>query len=121
MIVSKSFNIAKKYLNKKVEVEIDRPLGSKHPKYEFIYEVNYGFIKNVKVPDGEDLDAYCLGIKEPVKNFTGVCVAIVHRKDDNDDKLIILPEGVEMTDEEIMDNIYFQEQWFDTKIIRGDY
>ena len=36
----------KHYLNKIVKVKIDRPLGSKHPKYNFIYPVNYGYIPN---------------------------------------------------------------------------
>ncbi len=35
------------YLNKTVNVKIDRPLGSKHPQYGFIYPVNYGFIPNI--------------------------------------------------------------------------
>ena len=29
------------YLGQKVNVIIDRPLGSKHPKHGFLYEVNY--------------------------------------------------------------------------------
>ena len=35
---------AKDYLGKKVNVIIDRKLGSKHPKHNFIYPVNYGYI-----------------------------------------------------------------------------
>ena len=34
------------YLGKDVKVVMDRPLGSKHPKHGFKYEVNYGFVKN---------------------------------------------------------------------------
>lgn len=115
----KSFNIAKQFLGKDVEITMDRPLGSKHPKHGFVYEVNYGFVEGIKAPDGEDLDAYFLGVKEPLQKAHGVCIAIAHRKDDNDDKLIVVPEGIEMTDEEIMSNIRFQEQWFDTEIIRS--
>ena len=36
----------KKYLNKNVKVIIERPLGSKHPKHDFIYPVNYGYVPN---------------------------------------------------------------------------
>jgi len=114
---SKSLELAKKYLGKKVKVTIDRPLDLKHPKYDFIYEVNYGYIEGVMAPDGEELDAYLLGINEPVKEYTGICIAIAHRKDD-DDKLIVVPKVIEIKDEEILKLINFQEKWFDTEIIR---
>jgi len=32
------------FLNKEVKVIIDRPLGSKHPKFAFEYPINYGYI-----------------------------------------------------------------------------
>lgn len=113
-----SLAIAKKYLGENIEVVMDRPLGSKHPKHGFVYEVNYGFIEGVKAPDGEDLDAYFLGASEPLERAKGKCIAIAHRKNNDDDKLIVVPEGTEMTDEQIMSAIHFQEQWFDTEIVR---
>ncbi len=113
-----SLAIARKFLGKEVEVTIDRPIGSKHPKYNFTYEANYGFIEGVKAPDGEDLDAFFLTAKEPLRKAKGICIAIAHRNDDDDDKLIIVPKGIKMTDEEIMQAIYFQEQYFDTEIVR---
>lgn len=119
MTRSLSLELAKKLLGKEVEVVIDRPLGSKHPKHGFIYEVNYGFIEGIKAPDGEDLDAYFLGVREPLQKAKGICIAIAHRKDNDDDKLIVLPEGVKMTNEDILLKIRFQEQWFDTEIIRS--
>ncbi len=99
---------------------MDRPLGTTHPKHGFIYEVNYGYIEGIKAPDGEDLDAYYLGLNEPIQSAEGVCIAIAHRRDNDDDKLIVVPEGVEMTDAEIMSAIHFQEQWFDTVIVRQE-
>src|SRR3989344_8616754 len=115
---SESLKLAKQYLGKKVEVVMDRPLGSRHPKHDLIYEVNYGFIEGVKAPDGEELDAYYLGITEPLKKATGVCIAIAHRKDDDDDKLIVVPENISLSDDQIMSTIRYQEKWFDTVIIR---
>ena len=50
-------NYATKYLNKTVTVKIDRPLGSKHPKHGFKYDLNYGFIPNTLAEDGAPLDA----------------------------------------------------------------
>ncbi len=107
-----------KYLGQKVNVIIDRPLGSKHPKHGFTYEVNYGYISNTKAPDGEEVDAYVLGIEKPLKKFNGVCIAIVHRTDDEDDKLIIVGQGRTFSDGEIEESVKFQEKWFKHVLIR---
>jgi len=83
-----------------------------------IYEANYGFVPNTLSPDGEELDVYVLGVDEPLSEFTGKCVAIIHRINDDDDKLIVVPENIEISDKEIKKQIYFQEKWFDSIIIR---
>jgi len=117
--MSLSLELARSFLGKRVRVTMDRTLGSHHPKHNFLYEVNYGFIEGVKAPDGEDLDAYYLGVEKPLSEADGVCIAIAHRKNNDDDKLIVVPEGVTMTDEEITLAIHFQERWFDTEILRN--
>lgn len=119
MSTSSSLEIAKRFLNKEVEVIIDRPLGTKHSEHGFTYEVNYGFIAGVLAPDGEEIDAYYLGVDQPVEKATGLCVAIAHRRDNDDDKLIVLPKDIKMTDEQILSAIKFQERWFDTVLIRN--
>lgn len=106
------------YIGKKVTVSIDRPLGSTHPKWGFIYPINYGYIPNTRSGDGEELDAYVLGINKPLQEFTGICVAILHRTNDDDDKLIVVPEGMHVTDAEIRAATHFQEQYFESEIIR---
>lgn len=116
---SSSFQIARFYLWKKVEVVIDRPYGSTHPEHNFVYEVNYGYIEGSKSPDGEELDAYYLTVKEPLRRAKGICIAIAHRKNDDDDKLVVVPRGIDLSDADIMSAIQFQERWFDTEIIRG--
>ena len=77
--------MSKEYLEKIVKVKMDRPLGSKHPKHGFEYPVNYGFIPNTVSGDGEELDAYVLGINEPLDEFEGRVIAIIHRTNDDDD------------------------------------
>jgi inorganic pyrophosphatase len=109
---------ATRFIGKQVKVVMDRPLGSKHPKYDFIYPVNYGYIEGVISPDGEELDAYVLGVDEAVNLFKGKCVAVVHRRDDDDDKLVVVPENIEITDEEIMNKVEFQEKYFDSIVVR---
>jgi inorganic pyrophosphatase len=116
---SSFLSIIREYLGKEVKVKIDRPLGSKHPKHDFIYEANYGFVPNTKAPDGEEIDAYYLGIGAPIQKARGVCVAIIHRTNDNDDKLIVIPEGTNITDEEITKLTNFQEKFFRSEIIRN--
>ena len=111
-------NYAKKFINKRVKVKMDRPLGSKHPKWNFVYEVNYGFIEGTKAPDGEEVDAYVLGVDEPLDEFEGKCIAIIQREDDDDDKLIVVPNEKEFSDEEILKLVNFQEKYFKPKIIR---
>ena len=106
------------YIGKEVFVEIDRPMNSKHPKHGFVYNVNYGYVPNTVSGDGEELDCYVLGVDEPIETFKGVCIAIIHRTNDNDDKLIIVPNGMNFTDEQIRDYTNFQEQFFESVIIR---
>ncbi|KKQ67321.1 MAG: hypothetical protein US86_C0001G0248 [Candidatus Daviesbacteria bacterium GW2011_GWA2_38_24] len=112
-------NYAKQFLNKEVAVKVDRPLGSKHPKHGFLYPVNYGYIEGVKAPDGEDLDAYVLGVFEPVETFTGKCIAIIHRKNDKDDKLVVVPEDTNYSDDQIKALVEFQERFFDSEVRRS--
>jgi inorganic pyrophosphatase len=106
------------FLGKTLTIHIDRPLGSRHPQHGFIYPVNYGYFPGVVSGDGEEMDAYLLGVFEPVHEFTGVCIAIIHRLDDDDDKLVTVPEGRNFTDEQIIALTEFQERFFTSQIIR---
>ena len=115
---SKSLELARPFLGQIVTVTMGRPLGSTHPKHGFLYEANYGYIEGFTAPDGEDLDAYYLGVNEPMDSAQGTCIAIIHRLNDDDDKLVVVPPGVEMSDEEIAKAVHFQEQFFKSEIIR---
>lgn len=108
---------AKDYLGKEVSVEIDRPLGTRHPKHEFMYMLNYGFIPNTISGDGEELDAYLVGEFEPVEKSSGKVIAIIHRTND-DDKLIVSKDGNEYSDDAIRALTEFQEKYFESVIIR---
>ncbi len=107
------------FLGKKVKIIIDRPLGSIHPKFPNIqYEVNYGYVPQTLSGDGEEFDAYILGVNSPLESFEGVCIAIIKRKDEADDKLIVAPCGVNFDNEEIVRLINFQEKYFESEILR---
>ena len=98
-------------------VKMDRPLGSVHPDVPtMVYPVNYGYVEGIMAKDGEEQDAYVLGIDVPLDEFTGKRIAIVHRNDDIEDKWIIVPENIMYTRQQIADMIHFQEQYFDSHI-----
>ena len=105
------------YLNKEVLVKVDRKLGEKHPNFDFIYPVNYGYIPNTLSEDGEEIDAYILGVFSPVDEFLGFCKAIICRYDDNENKLIIVPKNKNYTIEQLDALLEFQERFFKHKII----
>ncbi len=103
-----------------VTVTVDRPLGSYHPEHpDMYYPINYGYIEGVMAPDGEEQDAYILGVDEPVQKFTGRIIAIIHRFDDVEEKWVVAPEGVSFTKEDIAEQVRFQEQYFQSEIIFG--
>ena len=114
----KTLEIARRFLGKEINIVFDRPLGSKHPKHGFVYEVNYGYIPKIFAADGEELDVYYLGTKETLKEVEGQVIAIIHRENDDDDKLVAVPRGFQISDEEIMKSVAFQEQYFKSVIIR---
>lgn len=107
------------YIGKTLHVIIDRPMGSKHPQHGFIYPVNYGFLPGELSGDGEELDVYVLGVFEPLDEFEGECIAVIHRIDDVDDKLVLVPPGMQYSDDQICALTEFQERCFDTVIMRS--
>lgn len=116
---SASLALARGYLGQTVTVTMDRPMGALHPRHGYAYEANYGYIEGTLAPDGEALDAYYLGVSEALALARGVCIAIIHRLEDDDDKLIVVPPDTDMTDDEIRAATDFQERWFRSVIVRG--
>ncbi|MBO5356135.1 MAG: inorganic diphosphatase [Clostridia bacterium] len=109
--------LALSYLGKELEIKIDRPLGSTHPKHKnIVYPVNYGYIPNQIVGDGEELDVYLLGVNEPVSEYKAKIIAVIYRLNDNEDKLVACPSGISFTKEQIIEMVHFQEQYFQIEI-----
>ena len=100
-------------LGNTVTVIVDRPLGTAHPRHpDILYPVNYGYVPGILAPDGEEQDAYILGVDRPVVSFSGRVIAIIHRWDDVEDKWVVAPEGLRFTKAEIESAVSFQEQYF---------
>jgi len=96
-------------------------MGTRHPNYPELYYIqNYGYIPGTHAPDGEELDAYVLGVLEPLHEFSGKCIAVIHRTNDDDDKLVVVPKGVQFNDEQIKALTDFQERFFKSVILRSE-
>lgn len=109
--------LVKSYLGKNVTIKIDRPIGYVHKKkdYTLTYPVNYGYIPGILGGDGEELDVYLLGVDSPVSEYTGKIIGIIHRHNDVEDKLVMAPEEMSFTAEQIADAVRFQEQYYETE------
>ena len=99
-----------------VKVIIDRPINSIHPEHsDIIYQVNYGYIPNtLSAFDNEEIDAYVLGVNEPIKEFFGKVIAVIKREN-NEEKLIVANESY--SKEEIIKQTYFIEKYFTSHVI----
>ena len=105
------------YIGKQVYAKIDRPIGTSHPNYpDHIYLVNYGFSPHTISGDGEELDCYVLGEHKPLTEYKGKCIAVIHRLNDDDDKLILAHQN--FTDNQIRLLTDFQEKYYKSIIIR---
>lgn len=106
------------YLGKLIDAKVDRPVGYVHGKGDktLVYPINYGYIPGVLGGDDEELDVYFLGEDKPLESFSGKVIAIVHREDDVEDKLVACPIEMNFTAEQICEQILFQEQYYNTTI-----
>jgi inorganic pyrophosphatase len=105
------------FFGKTVTVTVDRPIGTVHPKHpDIIYPINYGYIAGKIAQDGEDLDAYILGVDKPMDTFTGRVIAIIHRENDVEDKLVVAPDGCEYNQAEVAAAVHFQEQCYTSAV-----
>ena len=102
-------------LGQAVHVIVDRPVGHCHKGT--VYPINYGYIPGLMGGDGEEQDAYILGIDTPLSDFDGQVVGAIRRKNDVEDKLIVAPEGMVFHQGQIAEAVHFQEQFFDSFIL----
>lgn len=106
-------------IGKTVRGKVDRPLGSRHPRHpEMVYPVNYGYVEGVLAEDGEEQDAYLLGADVPMEEFEGRVIAVWRRFDDAEDKWIVSLSDTCFSNEEIVERIRFQEQFFHGELLR---
>ncbi len=108
------------FIGKQICVKVDRPKGSAHPKHPgMVYGVNYGYVENgLLMPDGEPVDVYILAEDVPFAEYIGRVTAVIHRRDDDEDKLVVTPDGIVPTWEEVRQATHFCEQYFDSVVYK---
>ena len=102
--------IIMEHMGKTVHVVVDRPIGYRHG--DTVYPINYGYIPGLIAGDGEEQDAYILGVSEPITEFDGQVVGAIRRKNDCEDKLVVAPIGKVYHQGQIAGAVHFQEQYF---------
>ena len=106
-------------IGKHVSGKIDRPIGSRHPRFpDMVYPVNYGYVEGITAGDGDAQDVYVFGTDKPIESFEGKVIAVYHRFNDAEDKWIVSLDGSDFSDDEILRTIHFQEQYFEGELIR---
>ncbi len=103
------------YLGRSARVIVDRPVGYQHGS--ILYPINYGYIPGILGGDGEEQDAYILGVNKPLTEFEGRVIAVICRSNDREDKLVVAPVGSVYHQAQIREAVHFQERYFDTRII----
>ena len=111
-------SLTDRFLGKRLTIVVDRPAGSAHPEHpDILYPINYGYVPGIIGTDGEEMDAYIYGVSKPLHRFTGTVIAAIHRRDDNEDKLVVAPTGMMAYEPQIADAVHFAEQFFDTTLV----
>ena len=105
-------------MGKTMDAVIDRPIGHIHVTKGITlhYTINYGFLPGVMGGDGEEQDVYVLGADVPLETFRGRVIAVIRRSDDNEDKLVMVPEDMIFSAEEIRKATWFVEKYFDSTV-----
>lgn len=106
-------------IGSRVRGKIDRPIGSSHPQNpDMVYPINYGYVAGVYAQDGDEQDVYVLGTNEALQEYEGTVIAVYHRFNDVEDKWIVSLDGLNISDDKIIGDISFQEQYFYGKLYR---
>ncbi|MGE5225138.1 MAG: inorganic pyrophosphatase [Omnitrophica WOR_2 bacterium] len=70
------------------EIVIDRPQGTPHPRYqEFIYPVDYGYLKNTTTIDGGGIDIWKGSLD--IHRVTGILCTVDLTKRDAEIKILL--------------------------------
>ena len=103
-------------LGSRVEVKIDRPLGTIIEGYRDVYkEINAGYATDKTDGSGHPLHVYVLGVPHPLNEYVGWVNAIVKGKEK--DSLVVCPMSVKFTKREIERKLLFVENFEPYEVI----
>lgn len=96
------------------EIIIDRPKGSAHPRYpDFIYEIDYGYLKNTSSADGSEIDVWVGSADNKLTDAIIVTVDLL--KKDSEIKILI---GCTENDKNIIFQTHNDSQYMKGILIR---
>ncbi|MBI5410284.1 MAG: hypothetical protein HZA14_13055 [Nitrospirae bacterium] len=103
---------------RKVVVFVDKPMGSKHPRFGWTYPINCGYVRRACTIHGDTLSVYILGVDRPINIFSGKAIAVVYRRTETTYRLVVAPDGIDFSDNEIEKAIEFENEKHNRLILR---
>ena len=85
-------------------------MGSVHTGYPSPSPVNFGYVVGVTGEYGEPQDAYVMGVKHAVREFDGRVIAVIHRKNNTQSRLVVAPKARRYIVNDIKSTVDFLEK-----------
>ena len=98
------------------EIAVDRPKGTKHPRFDFIFPLDYGYLKHTSSMDGGGIDVW-LGSLADSKCDAIVCTVDLLKKD-SEIKLLI---GCTEEEKKIIMRFHNESEYMKGTMIRREY
>ena len=96
------------------EIIIDQPKGTAHPKFpDFIYKVDYGYLKNTSSMDGDGIDVW-VG-SDPRRQLDAIMCIVDLTKRDSEIKILI---GCTEEEKEIVYDTHNETEFMQGVLIR---
>ncbi|BBF45339.1 hypothetical protein lbkm_4106 [Lachnospiraceae bacterium KM106-2] len=101
---------------KESEIVIDRPKGSAHPRYpDFIYRVDYGYLKNTSSMDGGGIDIW--RGSDPLQKVNAIMCIVDDLKKDSEIKILL---GCTKEEEELVYQTHNETEFMKGVLIRRE-
>ena len=97
------------------EIVIDRPKGTKHPKYSFIYPLDYGYLRGTSSMDGGGIDVWMGSIDSRVCDAIVCTVDLLKR--DSEIKLLL---GCTEAEKRIIHASHNESEWMKGILVRRE-
>lgn len=105
------------YLGSIIDVTVDKPIGSRNSKYNFIYPINYGYTEDKKLGSNKKIGVYILGEFEALEEFRGRVIGIIKRKNHREDQLVVAKRLISYGKSDLEVLTEFQERYFESEVI----